>query len=159
MVLYPLYISWQKGGKKMLITFYQTKSEPHRVDKVLTNATNKQGHLKAECSIINPSITMDLDNNILVFNYVYIQAFQRYYYITNVDIINGMMVVNMHVDVLMSFKDDIKTTSGHIVRSNHGNKYIKDNMAYSTAKPVIQARNLGTCFTKGAYYIMVKGGQ
>lgn len=142
----------------MLVKFYQTKSQANELTKELTLETNKQGHLKSDCDMVNPEITFDLDNNILVFNYCYISAFQRYYFIDDVNIINGMMVVRLHCDVLMSFKEDILASVGTITRTNAGDNYIPDNLILPTKKIKRQCQKIGVPFTKLEKFVVQIGG-
>lgn len=143
----------------MNLVFYKTISEHNKLNKVLTAEKTIVGNIQNDIDIDNPVFNISLENNVVDYNYCYIEAFNRYYYITKIEIVNKMLRVYMHIDVLMSFKNDILNSKAHITRSNRGNLFLKDSMAYTTAKPVIQFKNLGTCFTSQASYIMVKGGQ
>lgn len=143
----------------MNLIFYKTKSEHNRLTKVLTDSKAITGNLQTDVDIDNPVIVISLENSVINHNYCYIEAFNRYYYITKIEVTNKNIKVYLHIDVLMSFRTDILNSKAHITRSNRGNLYLKDSLAYTTAKPVIQYKNLGTCFTSQATYIMVKGGQ
>ena len=102
----------------MSIFLYQNESAQNVVNKTLTNALELKGTLRESCDILNPSIMIEnKDNTIFNYNYVYIPDFKRYYYINDFkNIVNGLYQVNLKVDVLMSFKNDIKNLNCVVVR-------------------------------------------
>ena len=102
----------------MSIFLYQNESAQNVVNKTLTNALELKGTLRESCDILNPSIMIEnKDNTIFNYNYVYIPDFKRYYYINDFkNIINGLYQVNLKVDVLMSFKNDIKNLNCVVIR-------------------------------------------
>lgn len=102
----------------MSIFLYQNESAQNVVNKTLTNALELKGTLRESCDILTPSIMIEnKDNTIFNYNYVYIPDFKRYYYINDFkNIINGLYQVNLKVDVLMSFKNDIKNLECVVVR-------------------------------------------
>lgn len=55
--------------------------------------------------MIDPVLTFEIPMaNIVDVNYLYIEDFKRYYYITHLrSIRTGLVEVSCHVDVLMSF--------------------------------------------------------
>lgn len=142
----------------MEVKFYQTKTPKNYMTKVLTLEKVTTGKLQDNCDMINPVILFNLDNNILVYNYCYISAFQRYYFIDSVNIINGMMEIKLHVDVLMSYKTDILQSTATITRANSGNNYIPDSMILQTKKIKRQCQKIGTSFTKSEKIVIQIGG-
>lgn len=142
----------------MNIIFYNNLSEKNRLNKSIVEPVEVIGELTEGCNILNPSIKFDKISQLFTKNYCYIPAFNRYYFVEDIEVNNKNIIISLHVDVLMSFRQDISNSSALITRSNYGNKYLKDSLAVSTNKPIIQYRNLGTCFTSGAHYVMVKGG-
>ena len=92
----------------MNIKFYYNASEDNKIGKQLTNEKNVQGTLRDSSEIINPSILMEAID-FTTYNYAYIPAFERYYFVKGYDIYrNEMYVVQFEVDVLETYKDDIK---------------------------------------------------
>lgn len=137
---------------------YQNTSPKNYVNKVLIADKTVSGHLAANCDLINPVINLNIDSDILVYNYCYIQDFQRYYYIDNVVINNKMMELSLHVDVLMSYKTDILNSKGVVVRSNNGDSYIADDKILQTKKIKRQCQKIGNSFTQANNYILQLGG-
>lgn len=94
----------------MNLSLFVNNSEKNKLEKNLSNEIKMTGQLREQSSIVSPSIMIRHDNP-SNFNYAYIPEFKRYYFITDITSIrNGLWEVTMHVDVLMSFKDEIKAT-------------------------------------------------
>ena len=93
----------------MNIDFYVNTDDKRVINKTLGVAktlTNCQ--LINESSVINPIIEIDIDPTLYGYNYAYIAYFGRYYYITDITVIDGArMRVNLSVDVLKSFASQI----------------------------------------------------
>lgn len=94
----------------MEIKFYQNTDDKRVINKTLGTAkTLSSCQLIDESSIINPVIEIDIDTSLYAYNYAYIAYFGRYYYITNITVLDGTrMRINMAVDVLKSFESQIK---------------------------------------------------
>lgn len=107
----------------MDIRFYNNQSPNNKVGKVLLNETIINGTLKDEINILAPSITM---SNKVDFNYCYIPALSRYYFITSQEILaHGLFKINLKVDVLETYKDCIRQSMGEVtVSENRNNGYM-----------------------------------
>lgn len=95
--------------------------------------------LKDSCSIIYPVIGLDkgLTWNPAAYNYAYISAFNRYYYVNDWSFAEGLWWASLGVDALASWKDEILSDSAYILRStDHWDGAIIDGMypAKSTYK-------------------------
>lgn len=104
-------------------TLYKNSAEIHRVDK--TNYLEKVGTIdgvfRDNTSITNISINIEYDR-LIDFNYVYIPSFNRYYYVTDITLINyGLYEISLSVDVLMSYKDALYNCKGFIDRNEFTN--------------------------------------
>lgn len=93
----------------MDIKFYQNVS-----DKRVINKTLNIEYALTGCELIEPSSAIDPEfiitrtPGLYQYNYVYIPYFSRYYYITDmIDVDGQQMKIKCHVDVLMSFKNQI----------------------------------------------------
>lgn len=142
----------------MDITLYRTKSEPNRLDKVLTDDMLISGMLTDACNALNPTIRLSYNAAIFNKNYAFIPVLGRYYYINNYVIDGDSILLSMHVDVLKTYQQDIKNSVAHINRSSSGNPYIPDPMIVQTANTHWQYKMLGTCFVPGEHYIIGKAG-
>ena len=103
----------------MTIILYNNLSETHTVNKQLTELVTLTGTLREESSIIDPVITLvGIDAYISIANYAYIPEFNRYYFINNVESMrNGMWRLTFHVDVLYTYREQIKANSAIIARN------------------------------------------
>lgn len=115
----------------MDITLYRSQAEDKMVHKeeLLSEVATLQGALRQKnVSVINPVIEVAYSDELFNCNYAYIPEFKRYYYINEFSsIVNGMVAISLHVDVLMSFKDEWLQNSGYVDSSlNYGNFYLND---------------------------------
>lgn len=101
------------------INLYKNTAEPNRLDKTkfLTLVDSLNGEFREENSITSLSITIEY-NKVPDFNYVYIPTFNRYYYVDDViSVRTNLWDIILSVDVLMSFKDAIKSCKGFVERN------------------------------------------
>lgn len=116
----------------MIIDLYTTNSPKNKINKDLSNKTSIDCKLTENCDIINPKVII---NGFVEHNYCYIPQFKRYYYITNINIgVGGFYTIELKVDVLMSFKNDILNSSSYIEsRGNeiYTNSSIKNDLVLS----------------------------
>lgn len=106
----------------MELVLYKTADENSKLEKTLSEEVSLVGALKDGCSITAPSIM--LQQNPIGYNYAYIPAFNRYYYIKNITVVRkNIFMISLSVDVLMSFKNEIKELSGVVSRLTSGSPY------------------------------------
>lgn len=80
-------------------------------------------------------------NYVLSANYAYIPDFNRYYFINDIiSVRNNMWRINMYVDVLMSYKKQIKKLNAFVNRNEFQyDKYVKDDLiSYYYDKEIIE---------------------
>lgn len=102
----------------MTITFYNNTSENSRIDKTtyLEEVLSIEGTLRDSCSVTTPVIQVQ-HVDFLNANYAYIPEFNRYYFIIDiVSVRTYLWEIRMSVDVLMSFKDQIKNLDAYVSR-------------------------------------------
>lgn len=105
------------------IKFFKNLSENNELDKQLTGETLVAGDSRGDINLFQPSIIVK-DVEVNQFNYCYIVELKRYYFVENFTIRpNGLAVIQLKVDVLMSFKDDIRASSGLIMKQRQYNPY------------------------------------
>ena len=112
----------------MSITLYKNTSPRNKIGKTLTQVSVLNGNFRAECDVMNPSVTVEYSN--LDFNYVQISDFgNRYYFVDSIEVIrNGIIKINCSVDVLESFKADILASDCIVAKNaNRFNLYLNDN--------------------------------
>lgn len=113
----------------MEVTFYQNTSDKRVIEKTLNIAYTLADCQLTDSSAIDPVIRITITPGLYQYNYCYIQYFGRYYYITDITVVDGAeMVIKLHVDVLMSFKDQILNCNVNSRKNeNNADKYLPDD--------------------------------
>lgn len=113
----------------MNLIFYQSRSDYNVLDKELYSQSPISGTLRGECSVSAPVLLIEDSDNILNYNYVYISEWKRYYFITNITSVrNNLWEVSCSIDVLMTYRTQIRQQSGIIARQeNLYNLYLDDD--------------------------------
>lgn len=129
---------YDDGSLDMIL--YHNNAEQNRLDKTnfLESVSTLNGYLRDKTSITNPSIIIEM-SEFPIFNYVYLSKFNRYYYVTNIlSIATNLWQIDMHVDVLMSYKDKILLQSAIIERNEYEwNPYLIDSSLPVSKEPNI----------------------
>ena len=145
----------------MTIEFYVNQSEKNRLDKTLVSAFNLNGELKEDCSIIDPVIKVVADvSSMSSVNYMYIASFSRYYFINNVISINNEICeVHAHVDVLSTYKDEIRAQRAVVSRQEKKwNLYLNDGVFKTYQNPYIITKAFSSGFTSQHFVLSIAGG-
>lgn len=131
----------------MTINLYRCSADNRVVDK-----TNYLSDLVTlNCEMVNTDIldpTIKLSSNYLTYNYAYIPSFNRWYFVRGDDTIEGTHILKFcHVDVLMTYKEEIKNLTCHVTRNeNEPLSDISDNIPVILKKQIISqtfGRELG----------------
>lgn len=145
----------------MTIEFYVNQSEKNKLDKTLVSAFNLNGELKEDCSIIDPVIKIVADvSSMASVNYLYIASFGRYYFINNViSINNDICEVHAHVDVLSTYKDEIRAQRAIVSRQEKKwNLYLNDGVFKTYQNPYIITKAFSSGFTSQHFVLSIAGG-
>lgn len=118
---YEIYQVYKPPATTFEMYLYQNTAENKRVDKTdyLTLVGSLFGALRTECSIIRPSIIIEQET-LPTFNYVYIGAFSRYYFVTGItSVAYRMWRIELNTDVLMTYKNGITLLTAIIARQEN----------------------------------------
>ena len=142
----------------MELILYKTADENSKLEKTLSEEVSLVGALKAGCSITTPSIM--LQQNPIGYNYAYIPTFNRYYFIKNVTVVRkNIFMIELKVDVLMSFKNEIKELNGVVSRLTSGSPYADRDVLCSVKEEHRRIDFPASPFTEdGSYILIAKGG-
>lgn len=114
----------------MIAKTYNTESSVNTINKIINFVTDIDVKFKDEVNIYNPTIVLKYDD-LIDFNYIYIDKFKRYYFIEDIEVFpNKIYSLSLKCDVLMSFKDDILNSYGNITSQTNYNDYY--NFDYSS---------------------------
>ena len=145
------------------IKLYVNKSSNNTVTKELTNETEIEIVFKKDTMIENPVIlfrkTESVETTIHDFNYCYIPKFDRYYYIESRESMNATTwKLSCRVDVLMSFKTEIKKLKCIVERSNkYFNTYITDDSYTVQNRTRVQTKAFPSGFGNDSLLLIVAG--
>lgn len=143
------------------ITLYKTNDENRKVTKTLYDGIQLTGNLREESNIIHPEILIEGDY--IGHNYCYIHDWGRYYYIRDINLVRtSLMRISLEVDVLMSFKEQIKLESAVIDKQSgilNANMYLDDGDWIVQNNEFIQIKNFSNGFNnEGEFILIVAGG-
>lgn len=143
------------------IVLYKNHSEYNKLDKLISAAYAVEGVLRSDCSIINPIFEIDAIN-IIGYNYCYIEAFGRYYFISDIISKNtGLWEIRCNVDVLMSFINDINNSSVLLENTTlmEAENYLSDNNVWtSKVKTFTDIIPFSSGLSDSGEYILITAG-
>lgn len=142
----------------MTINLYINTTPPNVINKAPTNVGTIEGVLRTPTSIIDPVIIIEKESP-NGFNYIQIPDFNRYYYVNGiVSQNNSLVAISCHVDVLMSYANQIPDFDAVVRRNeNKFNLYLDDGIfkAYQNTKHKIIKFPYG--FTQYSYVLALAG--
>ena len=144
----------------MRIKLYKVYDRENKLNKTLNNEKVLTGSLKTKVSVYNPVIMLkSVDFNFSDYNYCYIEDFDRYYFIEDIEIdALTLFEIRLREDVLMSFNSDIKNMTVQINESSNPNSNFID-CKMGDKKELIQSIDLENPFSKNGFLYMstIKG--
>lgn len=144
----------------MTINLFQNNSDTNVVSKSLTPKGTVTGTLREGCSILDPIIDIEgiSGTDIPYLNYLEIVEFGRYYYIKDIVLKGKLFECHCHIDVLETYKDQIKPLDAIIARNEiNYNLYLTDGLLKTYANPHIQIIPFPNGFTDYQYIFCVAG--
>ena len=146
---------------------YYNKSDNRVIHKTITQVGNTMTVLlKDNTEIVSPTIILSIDANSLAFNYVYLEDLRRYYYVTNITLSQQRMYVELKVDVLMSFANEIMLQSVILERQENQDKYntyyhdnLTPKLSYDMTDTVVSSvKNKLDASVNYSYILVTAGG-
>ena len=91
------------------------------VTRVIEEQTVDQFNIEFldESSYTDPVLKLSTDSNALTANYLYLVDFHRYYFINDIKVARGYLILYCHVDVLTSFQEEIMNEKVILERSEN----------------------------------------
>ena len=146
----------------MEVILYRNSSENNVIGKSLAQIKSVECNLKNDVSVINPTFILYYTDNILQSNYCFIPKFNRYYFIDEIVPITGdRCIVKCRVDVLESFKEDIKSLTVILDKSQSiykSNKYLDDGSFIVENKDFNTIYNFPNGFNDEGTFILICAG-
>lgn len=144
----------------MNIILYVNNSEKNKIGKTLTNDFSLSGNLRDATNIINPVILIEI-SEIGNYNYCYINNFNRYYFITDITVIRtGLFAISLMVDVLESFKSDIKNLSVILLNTQNvgSSNYLPSPVFRGNVKSKTDILNFPNGLNDSGEFILITAG-
>ena len=144
----------------MNIKLYVNSSEKNKIGKTLTDEMILSGNLKDATDLIKPSVMIE-GSDFSGYNYAKIPAFNRAYFIESMEVVRtGLWRLNLAVDVLESFKSEIKTQKVIISDSeeNGANNYLSGEQWKTKVKSLTDIINFSNGLNSSGEYILITVG-
>lgn len=114
--------------------------------------------LKDSCSILSPNLIVSTGSAFAPsWNYCFIEAFSRFYFVSNWTWTNGLWSCDCAVDPMASWKSGIGASSQYVTRSaSEFDTYIKDDLYPITSKFTREEKNadfMVTNFNQGTFIL------
>lgn len=143
----------------MEIKLYKCLDEKNKITKTLADELVITGALRGSSSVISPNIMVETRPT--DYNYAYIEEFGRYYFIKNITAVRkNAFLIEMNVDVLMSFSDEILLLSAVIDSGSEppSDGFLENNWSLD-ARTITHRYNFNDVFDKENYImVLIKGG-
>lgn len=118
----------------MQIVLYKTKSANNKLNKTLESKLPiDKCYFRHESNVITPTVTIQMDEEIVGYNYCYIKKFNRYYYITSYESVRtNIFRLHLKCDVLYTYRNEIKNCEALVVhQDDDSNKEQKTKTKYT----------------------------
>ena len=117
----------------MQALFYKVYDDENVVNKQLNNELSTVIFFKDDNNILYPNIKAK--QNLLGYNYCYIPILNRYYFIRTCDILGKeLFLLQLEIDVLMSYKQDILQANCEIEEQENFNPFYDDGYKIEVRK-------------------------
>lgn len=100
----------------MTITLYSFTKRENSTARP-SAGTSFDGQIRFDCTIVSPSVVFSAQN-LSGYNYAYIPAFSRWYFIRNWSFSDGLWIAEMECDTLATYRDQIGASEQFVVRSS-----------------------------------------
>lgn len=138
----------------MKLYLYNTHSERNRLEKALEGEIRTTGNFTDEFDLSDPVIMLE-NANIMRSNYAYMPEMERYYFIESVDIVRtGMYRVKLHIDVLMTYKAQIKELEV-VVSGSQSNPYYNQYITGYDVRTDSQTQFFENNFNENGEFVLV----
>lgn len=114
---------------------------------------------KDDTTMENPSVIISADAYSAACNYVYLDDTNRYYYVADVVFSQQRCILQLKVDVLMSFAAEIKLSKCIAARSSSSfNMYVNDERYNALEYSNVFTKPFPNSFSKSLEYVLIVGG-
>lgn len=144
----------------MEIKLSKTSSDKREITKVLTDEITLTGTLRNETLVLDPDVLIEIENP-TIYNYMTIEAFNRYYFITEMEHIRqNLWRIKGHVDVLFTYANEIKNSKALVdyTANTYANYYLSDEIWKINTKHSTEIINFPSGFNESGEFILITAG-
>lgn len=143
----------------MVIKLYKTDSDPRYVNKTLSNEVVINGVARQPLDILNPVIEVEDTNfQYAAYNYMYIEDYNRYYFIENTPESYNLETITGRHDPLMNSRVWLKQRNATIKRNeNLYSAYLNDPEFNTYAYKNIVTKNFPYALNQDSIILMTVG--
>ena len=144
----------------MNIILQYNNSEKNKANKSLITVYDIEGTLRESTSIIDPVIVFDGNvTDVSKINYMTIPLFGRSYFVTGIrSIQQGLFEISGHVDVLTTYKNELKTCQAIVKKQEHAwNLYLNDGSLRTYHNPDVITQSFPSGFNTMEFVFAVAG--
>lgn len=141
------------------VVLMYNREELNKISKSPSTVMTLTGSLREETDLVDPEINVEYNGTLTNVNYMYIQEFHRYYFITKIESIRtNLWRIHAHCDVLKTYAEGILATQAVVARSeSRYNLYLNDAMFKVYSNPRLQCINFPNKFTGESYVLVMNG--
>ena len=134
------------------LELYKVTNQPNELTKTLNDAVVLNGAFRSEIDSID--VIVEIESNTYDFNYVYIPSLNKYYFLQNLVHVNAKIIrMQLHCDVLMTYKTDILASYGLVIQGGAINPYYSS--IESESRQTIRRTNFPYTFNSTGNYVLV----
>lgn len=134
------------------LELYKVTNQPNELTKTLNNAIAVNGSFRSE--IDSMDVIVEIESNTCDFNYVHIPSLNKYYFLQNLVHVNQKIIrMQLHCDVLMTYKTDILASYGLVIQGGTINPYYSS--IESESRQTIRRTNFPYKFNDSGNYVLV----
>ena len=149
----------------MRVILYNTTSDNRVLNKHITLIKEIDAELKDADDVISPTLKIQRFKDWEKVNYIYIESFNRYYYVNTIkQLLGNTILLNCSVDVLMSNKDAIRNLTCIIDKqensaTTYSDKYLDDGSFITECRTFNSILNFPQGFNDNGEFILITAGR
>ena len=149
----------------MRVILYNTTSDNRVLSKNVALIKEINAELKDANNVISPTLKIQRFEGWKKVNYIYIESFNRYYYVNTIkQLLGNAILLDCNVDVLMSNKDAIKNLTCIIDKQEnsstaYSDKYLDDGSFITECRTFNSILNFPQGFNDDGEFILITAGR
>ena len=149
----------------MRVILYNTTSDNRVLNKHIALIKEIDAELKDADDVISPTLKIQRFKDWEKVNYIYIESFNRYYYVNTIkQLLGNAILLDCSVDVLMSNKNAIRNLTCIIDKqensaTTYSDKYLDDGSFITECRTFNSILNFPQGFNDAGEFILITAGR